>query len=49
MLFLLALVQLAQAPASFGDYIYTLPQGWTAMPQGAGAGQPIGCLCATSV
>lgn len=38
MLLLLALVQLAQAPTqqfSFGDYIYTVPQGWTAMPQGA--------------
>ena len=36
MLLLLALVQLAQAPAaSFGDYVYTVPQGWTVMPNGA--------------
>jgi len=36
MLLLLAFVQLAQAPASsFGDYIYAVPQGWTAMPNGA--------------
>ena len=36
MLLILALVQLAQAPASsFGDYLYAVPQGWTAMPSGA--------------
>jgi hypothetical protein len=35
MLLFLALVQFAQAPASFGDYIYAVPQGWTAMPSGA--------------
>ena len=36
MLLILALVQIAQSPAaSSGDYIYTVPQGWTVMPQGA--------------
>ncbi len=35
MLLLLALVQLAQAPASVSDYVYTVPPGWTVMPNGA--------------
>jgi len=35
MLLLLTLLQVAQAPASVGDYIYTVPPGWTTMPSGA--------------